>query len=728
MKKTIILAFLLLAITALDIAAAKERGFAIFIDSTSYQKAHEEVTQYAQSIERQGLKVFVIEDKWGIPDSIRATIARLHAQKNYPIEGAVFIGDIPIPMLRDAQHLTTAFKMSQQIKNWQRSSVPSDRYYDDLHLRFTFLKRDEKNPGLFYYSLNADSPQRLEPTIYSGRIKPGDTETESKNDRLKADLKKEVRVKAEQNAVDRLFYFSGQGYNSESQLARIGEKESNYEYFPWLKRQQNGIQYMNHLRDDFIKYRLMAEMQHNDLDIAVLHHHGAPGKEYLNRMPVPNNATEDLESAKSYFRSKIRAGVDEKNPVDSVIAAYCKKYDIPADWFSDVLSKESIERDSIRDYQLDLHIGDFAGYHPNARVVILDACFNGAFNHDRYIAGEYIFNSGNTVAVIANSVNVLQDKWADRNIGLLGFGMRVGYFPMYNPYLESHVIGDPTFAFSSQDSSIDINTELGAYNVSYWKEQLKSPYPAMQLMAIQQIAKKGNCSNLLFDTFKSSPDYIVRLGCMMELSRYDDDNFINCLHLDSAASYEQIQRFATVLMGKSGDPRLIPSIIRLLLNNNNGKRVDFQLKAALSLFETEPLLAEFEKQFAACTIYPDKEKKKKLIERFIRSTTGKWKEYTDVFSNRESKPKDILFCIRSLRNNPLHAEVPLLLNFFRTCNNEEYQQLLAEAFGWFNLSYKSPELLQALKEISLDNRYPESVRTEALKSINRITHLRQTGK
>ena len=30
------------------------------------------------------------------------------------LEGAVFIGDIPIPMIRKAQHMTSAFKMDEE--------------------------------------------------------------------------------------------------------------------------------------------------------------------------------------------------------------------------------------------------------------------------------------------------------------------------------------------------------------------------------------------------------------------------------------------------------------------------------------------------------------------------------------------------------------------------------------------------------------------------------------
>ena len=137
-KSRIILLCILSVLTFMNISA-KNRGFAIFIDPISYKKVRPEVEQYAQSIEKQGLKTFIIEDKWGIPDSIRACILQLYTQKNYPIEGAVFIGDIPIPMIRDAQHMTTAFKVNQNLKNFERTAVPSDRFYDDLNLKFTFI-------------------------------------------------------------------------------------------------------------------------------------------------------------------------------------------------------------------------------------------------------------------------------------------------------------------------------------------------------------------------------------------------------------------------------------------------------------------------------------------------------------------------------------------------------------------------------------------------------------
>ena len=144
MKKLLLSVLTCLAFT---VQIAARNGFAIVIDSVSYQEARPEVDAYARAIERlHGLKVYTVIDRWQVPDSIRATLKHLHEQKSEPIVGTVFVGDIPIVMVRDAQHLTSAFKMNQ--KNDRReSSVPSDRFYDDFGLQFEFQGKDEDKPN-----------------------------------------------------------------------------------------------------------------------------------------------------------------------------------------------------------------------------------------------------------------------------------------------------------------------------------------------------------------------------------------------------------------------------------------------------------------------------------------------------------------------------------------------------------------------------------------------------
>lgn len=103
--------------------------FAIFIDSRSYDAAAAEVDAYRAAVERDGLGTYLLIDEWQSPESVRSEIIRM-TEAQPPLEGVVFIGDIPVAMIRDGQHLTSAFKSSQD-RDWKDSSVPSDRYYDD---------------------------------------------------------------------------------------------------------------------------------------------------------------------------------------------------------------------------------------------------------------------------------------------------------------------------------------------------------------------------------------------------------------------------------------------------------------------------------------------------------------------------------------------------------------------------------------------------------------------
>ena len=96
------------------LCAAARDGVAVVVDVVSYDKARAELDGYVKALEqKQDYKVYVIVDRWQVPDSIRARLMALHTQKHDAIVGAVLVGDIPVPMVRDAQYLTSAFKMDQ---------------------------------------------------------------------------------------------------------------------------------------------------------------------------------------------------------------------------------------------------------------------------------------------------------------------------------------------------------------------------------------------------------------------------------------------------------------------------------------------------------------------------------------------------------------------------------------------------------------------------------------
>ena len=550
----------------------------------------------------------------------------------------------------------------------------------------------------------------------------------SKYDKLRAYLQKVVALKQNTNPADQLLYFSGQVYVSESMMARIDEKLALVENFPWTRIQQNGIEYIDHKRDAAVKYRLMSELQRNDLDIAILHHHGDVEIEYMNDLPEPQTTKDQVEGIKLYLRETMRHAREKGKNTDSIQLVLSKRFDdLPASWFEGSFDPEITQKDSLFLRSLDLYIEDFDNYTPNARFIVLDACFNGSFHKDKYIAGAYISGKGNTMAVLANSVNVLQEKWTDRYLGLVGLGMRVGRMAMENPYLEGHLIGDPTFHFAVPVSlGFDINEVLSTKNAAWWKKQLNSSYPALQAMALRQLSDGGQMnSKQLLDKFMSSPSDIVRMECLVLLSEYDDDNFIRCLDLAVSDSYEMIQRFAINMIARNGDDRLVPALIRAAIRNNTAERIEFNVKQALALLPEKALTAEFQKQFNP-SLYVESEKAEQGIKRAIEVNSNRWlKDISSIYADDSLTVNQRLGRIRYLRNYNVHSQIPQLLEYLQKTDNEPVQVSLLEALGWFRMSCRHNEISQVAQAMSQDSRYSQAVRDEALKTYNRIMNHRK---
>ena len=218
LKKIICKSFYALLALIMVSCGGEKRSVAIVVDQTTYGKIAAEVDAYVASVADENRTGVLVIDKWANPDSIKAVLFEMYQNNN--LEGAVFIGDIPIPMVRDAQHMTTAFKMDQNRRmDW--SSVPSDRFYYDFDLDFDFIKQDENKKLFFYYSLRPDCPQTIACDIYSARIKA--PEGENKYQLVADYLKKAVAAKGEVKKMDKVLHFAGHGYNSESMNARIDE-------------------------------------------------------------------------------------------------------------------------------------------------------------------------------------------------------------------------------------------------------------------------------------------------------------------------------------------------------------------------------------------------------------------------------------------------------------------------------------------------------------------------
>ena len=694
--------------------------FAIVTDSKSYEQAKNEIDAYRTSVENEGLGTYLLIDDWKSPQPIRELLIQLHGDKKAPLEGCVFVGDIPVPMIRDAQHLCSAFKMNPTMP-WHRSSVPSDRYYDDFDLKFDYIKQDSIRTDYHYLSLRADGSQYLSPDIYSGRIRPLRGEGMDKYQLLRDYLKKVVAEKQQNNVLDQLTMARGHGYNSEDPLAWSGEQLALREQFPQLFLPGNTVKFYDFTFQFPVKFLYMNEVQREDLDMLLFHHHGGTDAQYINGYQFPTNVQENIESIKLYIRSKV-PGRAKKVGREQAVKEYAEQYNIPESWCEESFDTNKQNLDSIYHYHMDIHMEEIYKLRPNARFVMFDACFNGSFHLDEYLAGSYIFNSGKTIATLACSVNSIQDKWPDEFIGLMAAGMRVGQFARLTCFLENHLIGDPTFRFTPNvNTSFDINKALvlEEENVVFWKKQLSSPLVDMQALALRKLsdANYKDIVPLLEESYFNSHSFMLRLEALRLLVLNYPDHALPVLKAALNDSYELIRRYAGEYAEKNASPELLPAWIEAYLQRAHEKRLRFKILGGIDAFPYADIKAEVEKQAADLQLY-DRTHVNAILNQLPRQEQSM---NTDIetITNPQSKASYVRRDLRTFRNHPVGGKaLAMLLAFVKDESRPIDQRIIAvEVLGWYNLYHDKASIIASLKETNAND---ETLKNEIQKSIARL--------
>jgi len=710
--------------------SVEQRGFAIVIDQESYNQAKAEIDQYQNVVESRGLKPILVIDRWGVPDSIRQELKNLYAAKKYPIEGCVFIGDIPVAKVRDAQFMTSAFKMDQDGRYPMADyCISTDRFYDSFDLEWDFIQQDEERSEYFYYSLRTDCSQELRPTIYSARIFPRTNDRGEKYAKLREYMQRVNEADANNNPLDNVLYFGGHGNISESADARIDEKIEFYDQLPWLRTMPRAITFIDFRRDEVIKNRLIAELQSPQLDYALLHHHGSEEEQLLSGAPLSSSLPTQYANARRYAHSIAHTYKKRGNSMTDAKAAIEKylKAPIPQEWIKEAFNEDIEADDEAVSYAEDLHVAEFGkgSYLPQVRMVSLDACYNGSYHVDESIQECYLFTPGSkTLIAIANSVNSIQNRWINRYLGCAGLGMRVGYFAVLNNTLENHLFGDPTFAFTPAASlDFDINDALVNYNASFWKKQLDSEYPDIQALAIYMLAERceGNYSDIIYDKFLSSESGMVRLAAMMELATYADENYTNALAKGINDNFEMVMRFAVELAAENGDDRLIEPLVRLYCTNTIPERVEFCLSGTFHSFPTDKTLETFEKVFPEYTMYNNWQELHDSKYKTLKSNTEYCVEdFYEYSLNPEVSEKSRISDLRGLRNYPSHVLVPDMLKYLEEPKEVKIQTVMWEVLGWYVNSYQREEIAKAALQASQDEKFDQVIRKEAQRTYNRL--------
>lgn len=713
--KTILAA---LAVFTAASAAAQTHSFAIVTDPQTFESCNAAIETYRASVCTDGLDAFVVSRNWTDPDELKDSLMLYH--RTSALEGAVFVGDVPIAMIRGAQHLTSAFKMDESLP-MRDSSVPSDRFYDDFDLKFDFLGRDSVEKNFFYYNLKAESPQHICCDIYTGRIKSSEKRGD-KYGEISRYLLKAAAAKSQENALDHLMSYCGSGSFSNSLAAWKDETITLKEQMPAaFENDSDGAKFLIFAMYPDIKKTLLGEISRDDLDLALFHEHGVPERQYVTETPHPNETDSYYYDAKYRMRQRIRTTVSRGKDAESVIDDIVKKYGISRDWVEDWDDPKNEAEDSLYDAATGIMLDDIAAAEPNVRVTIFDACYNGDFREDDCIASRYILSGGNALVGIGNSVNVLQDKSSSDLLGMLSEGYSVGQWMQQVNILESHILGDPTFHFTASGKAV--RPDLHNTDCRYWLKFTSAKYPCdIRGLALHKLytLNYNDLSSLLLKTWKESDEYMLRLQCLHLLEHYIDGNYEKVLKEGADDPYEFIRRKSTYFMGKVGTPEMADALADLYMRDYNSLRVAHNVGFVCAHFPDSLFLREFEKKFAEADWIYDRERfHKKAMDCFrqslsIEASTGK------ALTDKTNKYRK--FYISGMRNQPYPQYAESLLSIVRDQNEVEKARVqCAEVLGWYIRAWNRKEIVDGIDAyLKSGEEMPEALRNELVKTRNRL--------
>lgn len=697
---------------------AAGKGFAIVVDLSTYTACKAEIDAYSSLLEQEGFTPVLLSENWGKPDELRQQLHHLY--QHHQLEGTILIGQIPIAMIRDAQHLTSAFKMDQERFPKHQSSVPSDRYYDDFDLQFDYLGNEEGNPLLHYYTLRGDSPQFIQSDIYSGRLKPTKQGEEGYR-QIRNYFRKLLLEREQLNPLDVVTAYTGEGSFSNSLTAWRDQGTMIREQIPTSFRNKNSATFLFFDMYPFMKDIVTEQLRREELDLMLFHEHGTPDRQYLTALPRTEDSDEQMEAGRRLFRQALRRAGDAEQK-EKLKQTWVELYRIDTIWFSGADDPAEWEADSLLDLRTGIVLDDVQLIAPNARMVIFDACYNGDFREDRYIAGEYIFADGKTLVTFANSVNVLQDKSSTDLLGLLGLGFRVGEWAREINILESHIIGDPTFRFAGNAAA---QVDFRSTDTADWLALFeKAEHPDLKGLALHKLHDLGypGMAEFLTKAYNESPYYSERLQAFLLLQLYGGDQYAQLLEKSINDPYEFIRRKSVYAMGAIGCDHYIPYLVKTYLDNYLDERVHFNVTFTFDRMDFDKMEAEMKQQLNQNLSYPNREKVWVDFQRIFASRKRIAAMANDL-TNKEKSVKSRISAARMLRNNTYHKQVGDYLQVIKDENEDPSLRIaLAEALGWFNNSYRREEIITTLKELAKHPQSSPQLSNEVSKSIARIEH------
>lgn len=670
-------------------------SFAVITDSATYEKCGEELKAYKQVLEEEGLGTWIVSADWASPDEVKAEILKLASGKP-ALEGIVLVGDVPIAMVRGGQHLTTAFKMNEETYPMFESSVASDRFYDDFGLKFDFIKRDSLNTDLFYYKLSEEGEQHLRPDIYSARMKVPPVMKGDKYEIMSKYLRKVVKAHREENPLDELTFFAGHGYNSDCLTIWRQKPLVFREYFPYVFDKASHNRFLNFREDDQMKWNLLSEVARPDVDLFIFSEHGAYDTQYINGKPATKGIRDDVDQLKRSLASSYRyyGRGDNREPflheVDSL-------FQIGEEAFSDAMLAEYDRLDSIETRGINIYLDDIMKGHSRAKMIVFNACYNGSFHNPKgYVAGCHVFGDGESIVAQGNTINVLQDKWEDKLMGYLSIGERVGMWQKEVPYLESHLIGDPTWRFSAHSKAeakmrdkLHHDLVFNASDAAIWDKYTRSSEPILRCAGITHLsyidakAAHKRAAQMLDD-----PSWTVRIHAFNALCADPDRDLAEYVRKGLKDSYELMARTSVKMASVLGDTSLVEDV------------EEFR--------EAHPEMIRATGYAAADAVN-------------VLNGTAYYTQCMNSAADKSLAPAKRVNSIRTFRNSRHVPAAQTLLAIVADGSDDSYVRTVAcETLGWYTQSNFRDEIISSLGK-ALDSAGSDRVEAEIKKTIKRLS-------
>ncbi len=654
--------------------------FAIVIDGKTFSNVKDQVYSYRDALSKDGLDAYIISGDWENPDQVREEIRKVYLANQKNFEGIVLVGDIPVVMVRNAQNMTRRFKMNENQFEKGRSSVPSDRFYDDLGLEFEFISKSKHVSGadgreLFFYNLKPESRQYLAPDFYSGRIMYPAGIGGDKYKAIGDFLARAAAAHLNPPKMRDMLLSRGALSEGEDPQARSGVVEMLRDQIPFLEEYPQRLFTLDFSKDyDPVTDNLLMSLKNKRFGIFYYRGHGNFGE--------------------------MQPGAAGKG-----------KWKIP--------------EEDIRNLPVQMN------------YIILNSCFNGVLHRGKDVAGAFLFSKGNVLAVQAVSINSWQDEWMSRYMGIIYGGARVGEYHRLFPLLERNIIGDPTFHFAScYDYDLKDQTVLKAEDEPYWTACLERGLPpqaegsrnnSLSCVAVNRLQAMGKLSSseIVQRSLKTispsvSLEYIMQVyemfgrGYSPEVS----EDLLKMFRYGLQSNAEFVVRHTAVIELFYSNPVLCQALIETMNTNIKLRRARCRQFTGDALGLMPPQIVDsvlanspLRQNALLCS------EVKKAMEAGQKLKKTELMVLTDTHTETARR---VLHAI-AVKNWPYPDQIQLYLQMIANSSlNTEIRLHLADGLGYFDYSYKKKEVIDGVRKLLED----PSVEATMRNSMNRKSSLR----